>query len=207
MPKLSRRQLEILAFLKQNYQQFSVPPSLDELCQVLNLSSRGSLHRHIQLLITAGYIEPFNGSRGSGIRLSEHAFPAGSASSDALPFAGVIAAGKPIEAVEDVQYMVVPEELKTQYPCFVLQIKGDSMIEAGILDGDWVVIEKRNYASNGEVVVALVNDQEATLKYIDQKPDQVLLIPANATMDTLIYRPEQVQIQGVLVGQMRRFKN
>ena len=99
-----------------------------------------------------------------------------------LPFVGSIAAGKPIEAVETVSYMTVPDALKTDKPCYVLQVKGDSMIEAGIFDGDWVVIEQRDYASNGEIVVALIENSEATLKYIEQTAEQVLLLPANANM-------------------------
>lgn len=103
--------------------------------------------------------------------------------------------------------MTVPDALKTDKPCYVLQVKGDSMIEAGIFDGDWVVIEQRDYANNGEIVVALIENSEATLKYIEQTAEQVLLLPANANMTALAYRPDQVAIQGVLVGQMRSYRN
>jgi len=124
-----------------------------------------------------------------------------------LPWVGSIAAGKPIEVLETVNYMTVPDALKTDKPCYVLQVKGDSMIEAGIFDGDWVVIEQRDYANNGEIVVALIENSEATLKYIQQTAEQVLLLPANANMTALSYRPEQVAIQGVLVGQMRSYRS
>ena len=120
---------------------------------------------------------------------------------------GRIAAGRPIEAIENIRYMTVPEALKTDKPCYVLQIKGESMIEAGIFDGDWVVIEQRNYANNGEIVVALIDQSEATLKYIHQAPDSVMLVPANAGMSAMTYRPEQVAIQGVVVGQMRSYRS
>ncbi len=103
--------------------------------------------------------------------------------------------------------MAIPDQLKTQKPCYVLKIKGDSMIEQGIFDGDWVIIEQRSYARNGEIVVALVNKSEATLKYIEQYPHETLLIPANAKMEAMRYKPEQVEIQGVLVGQMRSYSN
>ena len=207
MQTLSRRQREIFEFLRDNYDQFDQPPTLEELCQALGMASRGSLFRHIQIMINAGLIESFTGNKHGGIRLTEKALQASGQSDDSIPFVGVIAAGKPIEAIENVRYMVVPEELKTEYPCYVLQIKGDSMIEAGIFDGDWVVIEQRSYASNGEIVVALINQSEATLKYLEQTPTQILLIPANATMTAMSYRPEQIQIQGVLVGQMRRHRS
>jgi repressor LexA len=117
-----------------------------------------------------------------------------------LPFVGRIAAGKPIEAIENIHYMAVPEVLQSDKPCYVLQIQGDSMIEAGIFDDDWVVIEQCSYVQNGEIVVALVDKSEATLKYIEQMPDKVLLIPANAGMAAMSYHPEQVEIQGVFVG-------
>ena len=103
--------------------------------------------------------------------------------------------------------MTIPEVLKTDKPCYILQVKGDSMIEAGIFDGDWVVIEQRDYANNGEIVVALIENSEATLKYIQQTAEQVLLLPANANMTALSYRPEQIAIQGVLVGQMRSYRS
>jgi repressor LexA len=103
--------------------------------------------------------------------------------------------------------MAVPEELKTENPCYVLKVKGDSMQEEGIFDGDWVIIEQRSHARNGEIVVALVEKAEATLKFIEQYPHETLLIPANSSMQAMRYRPEQVEIQGVLVGQMRSYTN
>ena len=148
-----------------------------------------------------------------GIRLTEYAKQlisgsnSGSGNLGSLPFVGYIAAGRPIEAVETIAYMAIPDQIKTQKPCYVLKIKGDSMIEQGIFDGDWVIIEQRSYARNGEIVVALVNKSEATLKFIEQYPHETLLIPANAKMEALRYSPDQVEIQGVLVGQMRSYSN
>jgi repressor LexA len=119
----------------------------------------------------------------------------------------MIAAGIPIEAVEDVRYMIIPDEIKTDKPCYVLKVKGDSMIEEGIYDGDWVVVEQRCHARNGEIVVALVDKNEATLKFIEQYPHETLLIPANSTMEAMRFHPTQVEIQGVLVGQMRSYRS
>jgi repressor LexA len=157
-------------------------------------------------LIKAGLVEPFTGNKKGGVRLTAQAQIDHTAAELGLPWVGTIAAGKPIEAVATLSYMTVPDALKTDKPCYVLQVKGDSMIEAGIFDGDWVVIEQRDYASNGEIVVALIENAEATLKYIEQSAGQVLLLPANAPMNALSYRPEQVAIQGVLVGQMRSYR-
>ena len=207
MKVLTRRQREIFNFLRDNYESFAYPPSLDELCAVLGMASRGSLYKHIMALIEAGLVEPFMGKKRGGVRLTAQAQNEGSAYEPGLPFIGSIAAGKPIEAVENISYMTIPEALKTDKPCYVLQVKGDSMIEAGIFNGDWVVIEQRDYADNGEIVVALIENAEATLKYIEQSPGQVLLLPANANMSALSYRPEQIEIQGVLVGQMRSYRS
>jgi len=207
MGVLTRRQMEIFNFLRDNYESFAYPPSLDELCAMLGMASRGSLYKHIMALIEAGLVEPFIGNKKGGVRLTAQAQNDNAISELDLPFVGYIAAGKPIEAVETIRYMTVPDALKTDKPCYVLQVKGDSMIEAGIFDGDWVVIEQRDYASNGEIVVALIENAEATLKYIEQTAEQVLLLPANANMTALSYQPEQVAIQGVLVGQMRSYRS
>jgi repressor LexA len=207
MEALTRRQREIFDFLRDNYEIFAHPPTLDQLCAALGIASRGSLHKHISALIDAGLIEPFASNKQGGIRLSAKAQRDYTACEHSLPFVGKIAAGKPIEALEDINYMAVPEMLKSDKPCYVLQVQGDSMVEAGIFDGDWVIIEQRSYASNGEIVVALIEKSEATLKYIEQSPGKVLLIPANANMTAMAYRPEQVEIQGVLVGQMRSYRS
>ncbi|MDD2661337.1 MAG: transcriptional repressor LexA [Methylococcales bacterium] len=209
MNTLSRKQKEIMDFLQQNQHIFAHPPTLDELCAALGLKSRGSLHRLIQGLIETDLIEPLDRKR-PGIRLTERAAKIARETIQApnsLRYVGVIAAGKPIEAIEDVRYMSIPDEIKTGKPCYVLKVKGDSMIEEGIYDGDWVVIEQRCHASNGEIVVALVDKAEATLKFIEQYPHETLLIPANSKMEAMHYHPSQVEIQGVLVGQMRSYRS
>jgi repressor LexA len=197
--QLTRRQAEIYQYLLENADHFDHPPTHDELCQALGLSSRGSLHKHIQALVEAGLIEPMDRSH-RGIRLVEQEVPA-----EGIPFLGTIAAGRPIEAVTQPESMQVPDELLGNKPCYVLQVRGDSMIEDGILDGDYVVIEQRNTAENGDIVVALVNNEEATLKRIEQQTGQVILHPANASMTAMRYAPEEVAIQGVLRGLLRRY--
>jgi len=197
---LTRRQQQIHDYLVESAERFEHPPTLDELCRALGLSSRGSLHKHIQALVRAGLVEPMDGTR-RGIRLVAQA-PA----ADGIPFLGRIAAGRPIEALPQAEYLQVPQELLGSRPCYVLQVSGDSMIEAGILDGDYVVIEQRDSARNGEIVVALVNGEEATLKRIEQQPGQVLLHPANAAMEAQAYAPEAVRIQGVLRGLLRSYR-
>ena len=205
MNVLTRRQREIYNYLLDNADSFNCPPSLEELCMRLGVASRGSLYKHIMALINAGLVEPFTGNKQAGIRLVSETFD-DEVGSEGLPYVGAIAAGKPIEALETLSYMNVPDALKTNKPCYVLQVKGESMIDAGIYDGDWVVIEQRDYAKNGEIVVALIENSEATLKYIEQTPEKILLLPANTSMSAFTYYPDQVQIQGVLVGQMRSYR-
>ncbi len=206
-PTLTRRQQEIYDYLRENLPRMPHPPTLDELCRALGLKSRGSLHKQIQALVEAGLVEPMNNLR-RGIRLVEQAAndsaPQGS-DLEELPLYGRIAAGQPIEAVANPDTIPVPPMLRTPNPCYVLQVKGDSMIDEGILDGDWVVIEQRDQARNGEIVVALVDDEEATLKRFEKKGDEIVLHPANSQMEPLRYHASQVRIQGVLVGQMRSY--
>lgn len=213
---LTRKQQQVLDFLLNNQEQFSSAPTLDELCFAMNLKSRGSLHKHIQSLINAGLVQAPN-RKQRGVRLTELAFasqPQAESSSlndqdleeNGLPFIGAIAAGAPIQAIPNISYMNIPDEIKTDKPCYILQVKGESMIDDGIFDGDWVIIEQKSYARNGECVVALIDKAEATLKYIEQYPHETILIPANKNMSPMHFQPQQIEIQGVLVGQMRSYK-
>ena len=199
MMKLTRRQQEIYTYLQQHADDFSHPPTLGELSQALRLASRGSLHKQIQALIEAGLVEPMDGQQ-RGIRLVEQ-----EEREAGLPFLGTIAAGRPIEAVPQLETMQIPESLRSDKPCYVLQVQGESMIELGILDGDYAIIEQCDSAYNGAIVVALVNNEEVTLKTIEQKKGKVILYPANAEMGPMSYAPDQVQIQGVLIGQFRKY--
>ncbi len=198
MRTLTRRQRAVYQYLREYEQE--QPPTLDEMCKDLGLRSRGSLHKHIQALIQARLVEPLHGKH-RGIRLS----PTQEGQSVGLPFLGKIAAGQPLESFEIPETIEVPEFLHGKGNCYVLQIKGDSMIKAGILDGDLVVIEQRDHARNNEIVVALIDGCETTLKRIQQRPATVTLYPENDNLEPMGYSPDQVQIQGVLVGQMRSY--
>jgi repressor LexA len=210
---LTRKQQEVLDFLIANHSSFSRSPTLDELCFAIGLKSRGSLHKLIQGLIDAGLVESQN-RKQRGVRLTSQALENNQTASESeraienngTPFVGSIAAGLPIEALENISYMDIPDEIKTDKPCYILQVKGDSMIDDGIFDSDWVIIEQCSHARNGDCVVALIDKNEATLKYIEQYPHQTILIPANKQMQAMHFKPQQVEIQGVLVGQMRSYK-
>jgi repressor LexA len=197
---LTPRQQDVLDCLRTNAAELGQAPTLAQLCVQLGLSSRGSLHKHVQALIAAGLVEPL-GAQRRGIRLATPR-PVG----DALPLLGKIAAGRPIEALPQADTIDVPPRLRTDNPCFVLQVTGDSMCEAGILDGDYVVIEQRDTARNGEIVAALIRGEETTLKRIVQEPGRVTLVPENRALAPATFAPDEVAIQGVLVGQMRAYR-
>ncbi len=197
---LTRRQRAILEHLRESRERQAHPPTLDELCRELGLRSRGSLHKHVQALVKAGHLEPLSGKQ-RGVRLCEP----GQDDLLSLPLLGRIAAGRPIEALENPQELEVPRQLRGKGRCYVLQVRGDSMIDEGILDGDWVVVEQRDHARDGEIVVALIDGEEATLKRIEQTPSACILHPANPNLAPLSYAPERVRIQGVVTGQMRAY--
>ncbi len=197
MSSLTARQKQIVEHLKE-HAAAGHAPSLRQLCAELGLRSPGSLHKHIRALTVAGLVER---APGRGIRLTAAALH----DPDTLPLLGRIAAGRPIEAIGDQRRIHVPPELRGKGDCYVLEVRGDSMIEEGILDGDWVVVEHRDHARNGELVVALIDDAEATLKRIEQRPGAVILHAANPAYPPLRYEPRRVRVQGVVVGQMRRY--
>ena len=195
---LTRRQTEIYRYLVDNAGHFDRPPTYDELCEALGLASRGSLHKHIQALVRAGLVEPMDGGQ-RGIRLvareSEHE-PAEAG----VPFLGSIAAGRPIEAIPQPDYLQVPAELTGSKTCYVLKVSGDSMIEEGILDGDYVVIEQCDSARNGEIVVALISNEDATVKRFWLHKDHIELRPENPRYPVMRYAFSDVLIQGKVIG-------
>jgi repressor LexA len=197
---LSRAQHKTLDFIRQFILRHGYAPSLAEIAAGLGLRSKGSLHKHVQALAKAGYLTVQAGQE-RGLRLTGQV----EAQLHSLPLLGRIAAGRPIEAIQGedtlnlVEFLLGPER-------FALRVQGDSMIEAGILDGDTVVIERRDTARNGDIVVALIDGEEATLKRLRHKGrDQIELLPANARLLPMVYPAERVRIQGVLVGQLRTY--
>ena len=198
---LTQRQHEVYRRLVDRHRAGAPPPSLTELCEGLGVRSRGSMHKHVQALVAADLVEPME-HRQRGVHLTARAL----AGSEGLPLLGRIAAGRPIEAIETPEHIEVPAWLRGRGECYVLEVEGDSMVEDGILDGDWVVIERRNTARNGEVVVALIDESEATLKRIEQKQGQCVLIPANRRLAPMTYHPDRVRIQGIVIGQLRSYR-
>lgn len=198
---LTPTQQKTLEFIRRYLAARGHAPSLAEIAAGIGIHSRGSAHRHVQALAAAGALRLIPG-RKRGIEL-----PEGGTLQPTLrlPLAGRIAAGRPIEAIAEQQqldladYLLGPDR-------YALQVKGDSMIDMGILDGDMVIIKRQETADDNTIVVALIDGEEATLKRLKHDQDgQILLIPANARMAPMSYPAERVEIQGVLVGQLRRY--
>ena len=196
---LTRAQHKTLNFIRQFIARHDCAPTLAEIVAGLGLRSKGSLHKHVQALADAGYLKVHAGQQ-RGLQLTEFT----ERQLHSLPLLGRIAAGQPIEAIpgEDTlnltEFLLGPDR-------FALRVVGDSMLEAGILDGDTVIIKRQDTADDGDIVVALIDNGEATLKRLRQRGDRIELIPANSTYPPLIYPAKRVQIQGVLVGQLRTY--
>lgn len=198
---LTKRQREILDYLGEFIQQHGYAPSLEEIGRRFSLSSLATVHKHLTNLQEKGFIRrSWNRSRSvevvptrSGGRALE------------LPLLGFVAAGAPIEAIASNEAITVPEDLVGKRDTYVLKVRGDSMIDEQIRDGDFVIVEDRKTAENGEMVIALLGGAEVTLKKLYRENGRIRLQPANPTMQPLIVAPEQLQIQGVVVGVMRKY--
>ena len=198
---LTDNQRTVLDFIQRYIASRGVSPKLQEIAEGIGISSRGVAHRYVQALVDAGFLAIDKG-RHRGIRLlreNPHQ------RENTLPLLGKIAAGKPIEAIPGEDEINLADFFGKNN--FAVRVQGDSMIDAGILDGDVVVIEFRETANDGDIVVALIDEQEATLKRFKRTPHGrfIQLIPENADMETMVYDASRVRIQGVLVGQMRKY--
>ena len=201
MLPLTKRQREILDFLNDFIQQHGYAPSLEEIGRRFGLSSLATVHKHLTNLEEKGFIKrSWNRSRSVELvptRLGGRAVE--------LPLLGYVAAGAPIEAVIGSETIAVPEDLVGKRDTYVLRVRGDSMIDEQIKDGDYVIVEDRRSADNGEMVIALLNGADVTLKKLFREQGRVRLQPANPAMAPILVPADQVQVQGVVVGVMRRY--
>ena len=232
---LTRKQHELLTFIQTRLEATGISPSFEEMKEALDLKSKSGVHRLISALEERGFIRRLpNRARaleviresdaGSGKTAQRAAANASSASASALaplrstapvrepandvieiPLHGRIAAGVPIEAMEGTSMLPVPAALLGSGEHYALEVSGDSMMEAGILDGDYALVRRTDTARDGEIVVALVRGEEATLKYLRRERGMVRLDPANAAYDPQFYQPHEVQVQGKLAGLLRRY--
>lgn len=232
---LTKKQHELLMFIHERIKETGVSPSFDEMKEALDLASKSGIHRLITALEERGFIRrlahraralevvklpeqataaapargrvPFKPDviEGGGQNRTPVAMQAANDVRE-LPLLGKIAAGTPIAAIQhETDRLFVPETMLGAGEHYLLEIEGDSMIEAGILDGDVVVIKRINNANSGEIVVALVEGEEATLKRLRKKGQSIALEPANRAYETRIFGPDQVEVQGKLVGLIRRY--
>jgi repressor LexA len=203
---LTRRQKEILDFIQEFRRDNCISPTHLEIRQRFGYSSYGTVYKHLKLLEDKGYLtrEP---NQKRGVILVEDHLPRTGRQEIELPFFGQIAAGKPIEALPGDETLGVPGHLlggRRNGDHYVLRVTGDSMIDEGIFDGDYVVVQLREEANSGEMVVALVGD-DATLKHFFPEGKRVRLQPANPNMKPIYVPSDQVKIQGIVVGLMRKF--
>jgi repressor LexA len=223
---LTRKQHELIRFIQTRLEETGISPSFEEMKEALDLKSKSGVHRLISALEERGFIRrlPNRARALEVLRQPENVAAARQPANDTVvPFApprsrpepandvieiplhGRIAAGVPIEALESDRTLPVPAALLGPGDHYALEVSGDSMVEAGILDGDYALVKRTDTARDGEIVVALVRDEEATLKYLRRENGMVRLDPANALYDPQVYRPEEVQVQGKLAGLLRRY--
>lgn len=227
---LTTKQRELLLFIHQRIKETGVSPSFDEMKDALNLASKSGIHRLITALEERGFIRRLaHRARALEVlKLPESATPtapprgrqafrpsvvsAGDASprvgndNNSVPVLGRIAAGVPIEAIQQETNRVnAPIDLPMGEEHFALEVKGDSMIDAGILEDDIVILKRTDTATTGDIVVALVDEKEATLKRLRKKGDSIALEAANTAYETRIFGPDRVRVQGVLVALIRRY--
>ncbi len=228
---LTAKQHELIRFIQQRLEETGISPSFEEMKEALELKSKSGVHRLISALEERGFLRrlPNRARALEVIRQPEDATPARAAvtagdnvvpmvppaprvaeavaANDVieLPLHGRIAAGAPIEALEGQTTLPVPAALLGPGEHYALEVSGDSMVEAGIFDGDFALVRRTNTARDGEIVVALVRGEEATLKYLRREGSQVRLDPANAAYDPQFYRPDEVEVQGKLAGLLRRY--
>ncbi|WP_336960187.1 transcriptional repressor LexA [Sphingobium aquiterrae] len=222
---LTAKQQELLSFIHRRLEEDGVSPSFEEMKEALDLRSKSGIHRLISALEERGFIRrlPNRARALEVVKLPDaldraHKAPAipsiapaapriPMAANDVveIPLHGRIAAGMPIEAMEGQNMLSVPAALLGAGDHYALEVSGDSMMEAGILDGDFALIQRTDVARDGQIVVALIDDSEATLKYFRRQGQQVRLDPANGAYEPQIYDARQVRIQGKLAGLLRRY--
>ncbi len=219
---LTAKQRELLHYIHTRLGETGVSPSFDEMREALDLKSKSGVHRLISALEERQFIRrlPNRARALEVLRVPDGAAPAGDSrpavaqapvirtpANDTveIPLHGRIAAGTPIEALQGTEAFAVPAALLGPGEHYALEVAGDSMVEEGILDGDYALIRKVDAAREGEIVVALIDDEEATLKTFHREGGMIRLDPANRRYDPQRYRPDQVQIQGRLSGLLRRY--
>jgi repressor LexA len=198
---LTKRQKQLYDYLDDFIVRHGYAPTLEEIGDRFRLSSLATVHKHLTNLEEKGLIKrKWNFSRA--IEMVPQQKKAGAVE---LPLLGYVAAGAPIEALENAESFVVPEEFVRRQNTFALRVKGNSMIDDGICDGDYIIVEERPNASNGETVVALVNGEATVKRFHRDKGGKIRLMPANESMAPIIVKDKDVAVRGVVVAVMRKY--
>ena len=200
--KITPKQQEILDFIKSEILSKGYPPAVRDICEAVHLKSTSSVHSHLETLEKNGYIRR-DPTKPRAIEIMDDSFNLSRREVVNVPMVGTVAAGQPILAQEHIEgYFPIPAEYKPNTDCFMLKVKGESMINAGIFDGDYIMVRQQNVASNGEMIVALVDDS-ATVKTFYKENGHYRLQPENDSMDPIIV--DDVQILGKVCGVFRIF--
>lgn len=200
--KLTRRQKEILDFITGFIDENGYSPSMEEIAEYFQFASLNAVFKHLEALESRGFLHR-DSNRARSIQLS----PEDPVGIQVLPLFGYVAAGQPIEAVSSPETLQVPDALLPRRGSYyVLQVQGESMIDEHIQDGDYVIVESRETARPGEMVVALVDDDHVTLKKFYREGERIRLQPANEALDPIILDENRVKIQGVIVSVMRKYQ-
>ena len=204
-PTLYNRERQLLEFITQFIQRYGYSPTLKEIGEALGMGSPATVHEHVDRLRQKGFVRKLDGTARGIEVVEQYVRAAGGKTSIDLPVLGYIAAGAPLEPYTDPNFYmsVAPSMISTDKPSYLLQVKGTSMIDDGIMDGDFVVIQHQQDAKNGDIVVALLPNGFATLKRIYFEKDRIKLMPANSTMAPIF--TTHVKIQGKCVGLIRKF--
>ena len=201
--KISKKQTEILEFIKERILEKGYPPAVREICEAVNLKSTSSVHAHLETLEKNGYIRR-DPTKPRAIEICDDSFQLVRHEMASIPIVGTVAAGQPILAEQNIEgYFPIPTEMVPAGESFVLKVKGDSMINAGIFNGDQIFVQACNTAKNGDTVVALVDDS-ATVKTFYKEDGHIRLQPENDTMDPIIL--DDVDILGKVYGVFRLFR-
>ncbi|HTT25093.1 MAG TPA: transcriptional repressor LexA [Candidatus Sulfotelmatobacter sp.] len=203
---LTKRQREIYDFIDRFVKDNGYSPSFEEIGDGMSLSSLATVHKHISNLERKGLLKrDYNRSRSIDLLPPKKSSRQPAPPSFELPLLGRIAAGRPVEALENAQTINFADFTRSSSDVFVLEVRGDSMQDEAILDGDYILVEKTSVVRNGEIVVALVDGTETTLKRIYKEGENVRLQPSNATMKPIIVPAAAVQIQGRVIGVLRKY--
>lgn len=198
---ITRRQKAVLDYIKDFLAERGYSPTLEEIADHFQMASLNGVYKHLKNLEERGFIRRLS-NQARSIELVDKPVTGESI----VPLLGYVAAGRPIEAVANAEYLQIPQDFLTRGRNYVLRVQGDSMIEDHIADGDLVIVEERRHAHDGETVVALIDGEEATLKRYYREGRSIRLQPSNSAMEPIVVDESRLRIQGVVVGLMRKFK-